>query len=405
MSMTTRVEFDRVERLALNRTGLFLVLFSLTALALAPSVLLAQGIPAEKDPEAHRAGILQAFRVCLRQQKDKGNITPDEYRRCDSSAERLYFDKYNADYKEHYRGPNDPASRRFVEEAQRVVTAVSAHPELCESEAGQFQAARELVVTEIKNFYPGHPNLRCGQCVSPKKAWQQSELNIPAGLHGPYGSVDEALNMDAAGCVAMQETRRTTAAGDSMTEYGFVILRRKTGSQYYTTPPVRGRSNDLKIRPEDYASSIEAAFTASCEKKEDFSYAADVHTHPTAVTSNYFSGLDFNHGIEIRNKAGTVPPNIGVQLAIEKIFLINVPKRVAYYFVPQTTDALIPNVDQSTGTEARFSELWWLDYMGCLLCVPRSIWWDYTKPDRLKWAREYPDYPNTDPVTCLRQGQ
>ena len=61
----------------------------------AHSSVLAQASTLQLDTTAHRAGMFQAFRICLKQERDADQISADDYRRCDSTAERIYFGLYN----------------------------------------------------------------------------------------------------------------------------------------------------------------------------------------------------------------------------------------------------------------------------------------------------------------------
>jgi hypothetical protein len=117
---------------------------------------LAQGSTQPLDTDAHQAGMFQAFRVCLKQEKDEQQISAEDYRRCDLAAERLYFGLYNT----NYAGRNSPVSQRFVSEAQKVVDAVTGHPGLCQGDA-DFNQVSAAVVQDIKGFYPDHPDVSC----------------------------------------------------------------------------------------------------------------------------------------------------------------------------------------------------------------------------------------------------
>ena len=122
----------------------------------AHSSALAQASTQRMDADAHQAGMFQAFRVCLKQEKDEQQISAEDYRRCGLAAERLYFGLYNT----NYAGRNSPVSQRFVSEAQKVVDAVTGHPALCRGDA-DFNQVSAAVVQDIKGFYPDHPDVSC----------------------------------------------------------------------------------------------------------------------------------------------------------------------------------------------------------------------------------------------------
>jgi hypothetical protein len=143
------VGLQRVIRLAL-------VHLSSVVLLCAHSSVLAQKSADQLKADAHQAGMFQAFRVCLKQEKAEGQISVEDYRRCDLAAERLYFGLYNTDY----AGPNNPISKSFVDEAQKVVNAVVGHPGLCQGDA-DFNEVGAAVVQDIKSYYPGHPDVSC----------------------------------------------------------------------------------------------------------------------------------------------------------------------------------------------------------------------------------------------------
>lgn len=121
------------------------------------SSVLAQQTAEQLKADAHQAGMFQAFRVCLKKDEVAGKISVEDYRRCDLAAERLYFGLYNVDY----AGPQSPISKRFVDEAQKVVNAVAGQPGLCQSDT-DFRKIGAAVVKDIKGYYPDHPHVSCG---------------------------------------------------------------------------------------------------------------------------------------------------------------------------------------------------------------------------------------------------
>jgi hypothetical protein len=157
---TLRVAERSVGLLEVNR--LALVHISSVVLICAQSSVYAQKSADQLKADAHQAGMFQAFRVCLKQERVEGSISLEDYRRCDLAAERLYFGLYNTDY----AGPNSPISKKFVDEAQKVVNDVVGHPGLCQGDA-DFNAVGAAVVQDIKGFYPDHPDVSCAPCVGP----------------------------------------------------------------------------------------------------------------------------------------------------------------------------------------------------------------------------------------------
>jgi hypothetical protein len=136
-------------------------IFSFGLLCTHTSVL-AQKSAQQVNADAHQAGMFQAFRVCLKQEKAAGKISAEDHRRCDLAAERLYFGLYNTDY----AGRNSPISRSFVDEAQKVINAVTGDPGLCQSDT-EFRKVGAAVVEDIKGYYPDHPDVSCGTADCP----------------------------------------------------------------------------------------------------------------------------------------------------------------------------------------------------------------------------------------------
>jgi hypothetical protein len=207
-------------------------------------------------------------------------------------------------------------------------------------------------------------------CEQPSTTWELRHREpAPIGLHGPYAvtTVEDVVRQDAAICIAFQNSKALGFTDKD--EYGFVILRAKNGS-YYTTPPIKG-SKDLKISWRDYAASIDKAFERSCENKPDFTYAADVHTHPGSLPpppSDFFSPTDFNHGIqlkkgnpaEFREEGGALLQELlGVRIAYEKGIVVNTRKAEVYWFEPKAADRLIDDpvmADLFPPANARWTE-------------------------------------------------
>jgi len=123
------------------------------------SHVLAQQSAAPVESAAHQAGMFEAFRTCLKQDRQAGLISEAVYQRCDATADRLYFGLYNS----HYKGPHSPLSQGFVNEAQKIVNDVIAHPGLCKGDA-DFNKVSAAVTQDARGFYGDHPQLVCTPC-------------------------------------------------------------------------------------------------------------------------------------------------------------------------------------------------------------------------------------------------
>ncbi len=141
-------------------------------------------------------------------------------------------------------------------------------------------------------------------CEQPLVKWLGRQLEpTPAGLHGPYPTLDSAIQQDQPSRKTLQLTERF--------EYGFVILRdwRLPAGGYYTTAPVS--SSDpwytlLKRQPlmngQDYSASLTGSFEGSCEEAAEFVLVATVHSHPDPgwPRVDNFSMQDFQQAVELR---------------------------------------------------------------------------------------------------------
>jgi hypothetical protein len=147
-----------------------LAVLHIAALALlaAHSAAVAQKSAEQIKADADQAGMFEAFRVCLKQEKEQGRISTQVYGRCDLAAERVYFGMYNTDY----AGRTSPISKMFVDEAQKVVNNIVSHPRLCQGNA-DFNRVGAAIAQDIKGFYPDHPDVDCNpppppcQCQTP----------------------------------------------------------------------------------------------------------------------------------------------------------------------------------------------------------------------------------------------
>lgn len=169
------------------------------------------------------------------------------------------------------------------------------------------------------------------RCLQPSTTWTSSEISTqPKGLHGPYGTLNDAMRLDSGGGLALQ----LTASGKS--EYGYLILRdqRLASGGYYSTPPVRSSQDPNTVgRPvvtgEDFMASWKKAFENSCADIDQFGLVATVHTHPDMPSpSNNFSADDFNQAITEKKRGP----------AFEKIFMISAIDRKVRVFEPRATD-------------------------------------------------------------------
>jgi hypothetical protein len=214
-----------------------------------------------------------------------------------------------------------------------------------------------------------------GKCQEPSTQWPHQQ----SGLHGPYTSVEDAMNRDAAGGLAFQWT-------DSA-EYGYLIVRDRTQKSggYYTTPPalssqLPGPFITPRVTQEDYERSLANAFAGSCANAENFYIAATVHTHPPPVLGEQllafidnFSEPDFNQAIRATKvpvpSAGTAPvcktltsaaaASSAAPSAFEKIVMIDKNDGKVRTFTAQSGDRVIPD-DQisSISLIVRFNQLW-----------------------------------------------
>jgi hypothetical protein len=208
-----------------------------------------------------------------------------------------------------------------------------------------------------------------GKCQPPTTQWPDPQ----SGLHGPYVSVEDAMQLDPAGGIAWALT-----AG---AEYGFYIVRDQTQKSggYYTTPPVQssqppGTLTTPRVTVDDYNKSLAKAFIGSCANPKNFQIAATVHTHPQPFPGetllgfiDNFSEPDFNQAIKAQKipvpPAGTFPvckaqPS-PPRSPFEKIVMINEHDGVVRTFTAQTDDSAIPD-DQisSFSLIVRFNSLW-----------------------------------------------
>ena len=191
-----------------------LVLAHVLALAAlcAHSSVLAQASTLQLDTTARQAGMFQAFRICLKQERDADQISADDYRRCDSTAERIYFGLYNTFYAQ---ARNISIATQFVNEAQKIVYGVKGNPERCQQDA-TFDKVSADIEQDIKGFYPNHPDVHCGlplPCgMTAKDAREYQEKIKPdecvcplakvkllcAAIEGGRGQIHAATLVDAA---------------------------------------------------------------------------------------------------------------------------------------------------------------------------------------------------------------
>ncbi len=228
--------------------------------------------------------------------------------------------------------------------------------------------AREFLVVDAESARSGKPVY----CKQPLLTWLPSQKStIPSGLHGPYDSVDLALQSDSAGTLALQRTSSQTVLWGMVTdkrEYGFLIVRdariadrlSATGG-YYTTPPLPSSAEPGAkplFLPEDYYQSFLRAFPGSCEEPASFEVVATVHTHPDQFGApDNFSTDDFNQAIgflvwqDYQFGSGSSLP-----VKLEKIAMINKSDGLIRTFVPEPGDEPIDNwmIEKVVG------DLWWL---------------------------------------------
>jgi hypothetical protein len=211
-------------------------------------------------------------------------------------------------------------------------------------------------------------------CEQPS-GWEARHLDPElTGLHGPYSVsyVEEAVAGDPAVCIAFQQSK--ALAIWRATEFGFTVLRHKKTGSYYITPPVQSQT-DLKVLTRDYGHSIDKAFERSCENKSDFTYAAEVHSHPAvqppSTSGDFYSLRDFNRAIQLlqmptglldESGQNLVTDVLGVRIELEKSILIDTRNRRVYWFKPEANDQRFQDVDgmDHVPTPQMFSEyaLW-----------------------------------------------
>ena len=183
-----------------------------------------------------------------------------------------------------------------------------------------------------------------GGCAAPLRDWgKPATADDLTGLHGPYSSVEEAMQRDGAGYYAWVLTDHA--------EFGFLIVRdkRRPVGGYYTTPPVRstGTSWNPAKAPlvlwKDFMTSRDRAFSGSCRSADDFVLAATVHTHPLPLFGSLepcfidnFSMADFTQAIQLLGPG------------FEKIVMINLRDRKVRSFTPQTGDRPFSQADLSS---------------------------------------------------------
>jgi hypothetical protein len=134
--------------------------------------------------------------------------------------------------------------------------------------------------------------------------------------------------------------------------------------------------------------SLGKAFDGSCERIQDFTVAADVHTHPLSgfwglkPSVNNFSMNDFRQAIQLKTK--DYPLNTGEMIPIgssvytietrnlvpdlEKMFMINERDSQIYVFAPQLSDTNIKPEQIETDVS---------------LVIYNPIWKQYSQPPRV----------------------
>lgn len=199
---------------------------------------------------------------------------------------------------------------------------------------------------------PSPPPARC----QPSQTWSATEQATPAGLHGPYPSVDGAAKEDSASVLAFNGTYRSPTES----EYGFLIVRdqRQAAGGYYTTPPVGGTAKaDATARPQfsvtDYQTSLDKAF-GTCDYIKHFAVAATVHTHPNRwYPSNSFSADDFTQAGELKRLFPAV---------FEKIVMINAKDRKIRTFAPDVNDPPFSSFGTSVTGVLPYLSILWMQY-------------------------------------------
>lgn len=247
--------------------------------------------------------------------------------------------------------PASPRTRAAIARGDVANPSSCPHDRPCEMSTPQGPVVLSFSTQTAAAPAPPRPPARRqagADCEPPSPTWEPRHLTPElGGLHGPYATVDEAMKNDSAGIFAWQLTGpEVKFSGTGTREYGFVILRdtRRQKGGYYTTPPVpssvapsAGRAPQFPWS--DYTASRLKAFVGSCEKLEDFTIAATVHTHPFPLYWGWepffidnFSMDDFNQAIQLKTDAKSPAPHF------EKIFMINARDRAVRVFEPRADD-------------------------------------------------------------------
>jgi hypothetical protein len=188
-------------------------LINCVAAALLCMPLSVRGQPADvtSAQDAKTAGEYLALRTVLKDKKAQCNLSDHDFTELDASANRLYFDLYNKDYK----GPYSADTQRFVDIAAQTRDGAVKDPI-----AYDLYQRCQVALNEIQAFRRPPPvmtpgictvvNPGCPRCPLGKDNWDRI-FNNPPQLHGQYvnvwtgacrGAVDDAIVFKLYSCPA-----------------------------------------------------------------------------------------------------------------------------------------------------------------------------------------------------------